>query len=92
MKTPDEDKQVLEAREQKGEVDSDREKNLDWRGTTGKTAGRDEEEALESRFGQKAKQADRNDRRPVKDLLTHHIPGGMWFNQLRAHTQVLSAF
>ncbi|KAJ1154577.1 hypothetical protein NDU88_007323 [Pleurodeles waltl] len=91
VKNP-EDAQVLEARKQKGDVNSDREGNPDRRVMVGKTAGRDEEEASESCFGQKAKQADDNDGRPLKDVLTHHIPGGTWFNQVRAHIRVLSAF
>ncbi|KAJ1187680.1 hypothetical protein NDU88_004454 [Pleurodeles waltl] len=81
VKNLEEDAGVWEAREQKGDADSDREENLDWRGTMGKTASRDEEEASESCSGQKAKQTDDNNRRPMEDALAHPVSGGTGFKQ-----------
>ncbi|KAJ1156022.1 hypothetical protein NDU88_008747 [Pleurodeles waltl] len=90
VKNPEEDAWVLEPCKPKG--DADREVTMHRRGTTGTTASRDEEEAWESRFGQKVKQEDDHDRTPVKDALAHHVPIGTWFHQVCVHIWVFSAF
>ncbi|KAJ1081285.1 hypothetical protein NDU88_001467 [Pleurodeles waltl] len=69
----EEDAWVWKAEDPKGDADSDSEGNPGQRGTTRETASGQKEEALESRYGKKAEQADDNDSRPEEDVLAHDV-------------------